>query len=79
MATDKDFDSAWTDEHHFTEYGYCTSTALVLAALARTTKRIRFGTGVGILPFHNPIRVAEECAFLDNLSDGRLDFGVERG
>jgi alkanesulfonate monooxygenase SsuD/methylene tetrahydromethanopterin reductase-like flavin-dependent oxidoreductase (luciferase family) len=43
------------------------------------TKRIRLGTGVVVLPFHNPIRVAEEFAMLDLMSDGRLDFGIGRG
>lgn len=73
------FDSIWPAEHHFTEYGYCVSPALTLAAISRVTKHIRLGTGVVVLPFHDPIRVAEEYAFLDVMSDGRLDFGVGRG
>lgn len=78
-AEDLGFDSIWPAEHHFTEYGYCASTALMLVPIARVTKRIRLGTGVVILPFHNPLRVAEEFALLDLMSDGRLDFGVGRG
>jgi natural product biosynthesis luciferase-like monooxygenase protein len=78
-AEDLDFDSVWPAEHHFSEYGYCVSTGLMLSALAQTTKRIRLGTGIVILPFHNPIRVAEEFALLDLMSDGRVDFGVGRG
>jgi luciferase family oxidoreductase group 1 len=78
-AEDLGFDSIWPAEHHFTEYGYCASTALMLAPIARVTKRIRLGTGVVVLPFHNPLRVAEEFALLDLMSDGRLDFGVGRG
>lgn len=78
-AEDLGFDSVWPAEHHFSEYGYCVSTGLMLAALARTTKRIRLGTGIVILPFHNPIRVAEEFALLDLMSDGRVDFGIGRG
>src|SRR5208337_4411471 len=78
-AEDLGFDSIWPAEHHFTEYGYCASPALSLAAVASVTKRIRLGTGVVVLPFHNPIRVAEELAMLDLMSDGRLDFGVGRG
>ncbi len=73
------FDSIWPAEHHFTEYGYCVSPALTLAAIARVTERIRLGTGVVVLPFHDPIRVAEEYAFLDVMSGGRLEFGVGRG
>lgn len=78
-AEDLGFDSIWPAEHHFSEYGYCASPALTLAAVASVTKRIRLGTGVVVLPFHNPIRVAEEFAMLDLLSDGRVDFGVGRG
>jgi luciferase family oxidoreductase group 1 len=78
-AEDLGFDSIWPAEHHFTEYGYCASTALMLAPIARVTKRVRLGTGVVVLPFHNPLRVAEEFALLDLMSDGRLDFGVGRG
>ena len=73
------FDSIWPAEHHFTEYGYCVSPALTLAAIARVTETIRLGTGVVVLPFHDPIRAAEEYAFLDVMSGGRLEFGVGRG
>lgn len=78
-AEDLGFDSVWPAEHHFSEYGYCVSTALMLAALVPVTRRIRLGTGIVILPFHNPIRVAEEFALLDLMSNGRVDFGVGRG
>ncbi len=73
------FDSVWPAEHHFSEYGVCGSPAINLAALARTTQKIRLGTGVVVLPFHNPVRVAEDFAMLDQLSGGRLEFGVGRG
>ncbi len=78
-AEDLGFDSVWPAEHHFSEYGFCASPAVVLAAVARTTKRIRLGTGVVVLPFHHPLRVAEEYAMLDLLSDGRVELGVGRG
>ncbi|MFQ5698546.1 MAG: LLM class flavin-dependent oxidoreductase [Myxococcota bacterium] len=78
-AEDLGFDSVWPAEHHFTEYGYCASPALSLAAIARDTKRIRLGTGVVVLPLNHPLRVAEDFAFLDHLSDGRVDLGVGRG
>jgi len=78
-AEDLGFDSVWPAEHHFSDYGYCASPALSLAAIASVTKRIRLGTGIVVLPFHNPIRVAEEYAMLDLMSDGRVDFGVGRG
>lgn len=73
------FDSVWPAEHHFTEYGYCASPSLSLAAIANETKRIRLGTGVVILPLNHPIRIAEDYGFLDHLSNGRVDFGIGRG
>ena len=73
------FDSVWPAEHHFSEYGFCASPALSLAAIARSTKRIRLGTGVVVLPFNHPVRVAEDYAMLDNLSGGRVELGVGRG
>jgi alkanesulfonate monooxygenase SsuD/methylene tetrahydromethanopterin reductase-like flavin-dependent oxidoreductase (luciferase family) len=78
-AEDLGFDSIWPAEHHFTEYGYCASPALSLAAIAAQTRRIRLGTGVVVLPLNHPLRVAEDYAFLDHLSDGRVDLGVGRG
>ena len=72
-------DEVWLAEHHFTDYGVMPSTQVFGAYAAARTERIRIGTGVCVLPFHNPVRVAEEFAFLDQLSGGRLDFGVGRG
>ncbi len=78
-AEDLDFDSVWPAEHHFTEYGYCSSPSISLAAIAAATRRIRLGTGVVVLPLNHPLRVAEDYAFLDQMSDGRVDLGVGRG
>ncbi len=78
-AEDLGFDSVWASEHHFSEYGFCASPALTLAAVAPQTKNIRLGTGVTVLPFNHPVRIAEEIALLDLISDGRVDFGVGRG
>jgi natural product biosynthesis luciferase-like monooxygenase protein len=78
-AEDYGFDSVWPAEHHFSEYGYCASPALTLAALAGETKRIRLGTGVVVLPLNHPLRVAEDYAMLDLMSNGRVDLGVGRG
>jgi natural product biosynthesis luciferase-like monooxygenase protein len=78
-AEEVGFDSVWPAEHHFTEYGYCASPALSLAAIAAETKRVRLGTGVVVLPLNHPLRVAEDYAFLDHLSDGRVDLGIGRG
>jgi natural product biosynthesis luciferase-like monooxygenase protein len=78
-AEDYGFDSVWPAEHHFSEYGYCASPALSLAALALDTKRLRLGTGVVVLPLNHPLRVAEDYAMLDLMSDGRVEMGVGRG
>jgi alkanesulfonate monooxygenase SsuD/methylene tetrahydromethanopterin reductase-like flavin-dependent oxidoreductase (luciferase family) len=74
------FDSAWVLEHHFTDlYSYCSAPEVLLAALARHTSRIRLGSGVCLLPYHNPVTVAERYATLDHLCHGRLEFGIGRG
>ena len=73
------FDSVWFTEHHFTRHGIVSATLSVLAYLAGLTSRIRLGTAVAVLPFHNPIQLAEQAATVDLLSDGRLDLGVGRG
>lgn len=78
-AEDYGFDSVWPTEHHFREYGHCATPALTLAAIAGRTKKIRLGTGVVVLPLNHPVRVAEDYAFLDILSNGRVDLGVGRG
>ncbi|MAE93788.1 MAG: hypothetical protein CL910_03935 [Deltaproteobacteria bacterium] len=78
-AEEYGFDSVWPAEHHFSEYGVCGSPVVNLAAIARTTKKVRLGTGVVILPFHHPVRVAEDFAMLDQLSGGRVELGVGRG
>ncbi len=78
-AEELGFDSVWAAEHHFSEYGSCASPAVTLAAVAALTSRIRLGTAVTVLPLNHPLRVAEDYAFLDQLSGGRVDLGVGRG
>ena len=73
------FDSAWLAEHHFSRYGILGNPLLMGAAIASTTKRISIGTAVLVLPFHDPIRLAEDIATLDVLSNGRLKVGIGRG
>lgn len=73
------FDSAWLAEHHFSRYGILGNPLLMGAAIASTTKRISIGTAVLVLPFHDPIRLAEDIATLDVLSRGRLKVGIGRG
>ena len=73
------FDSVWLTEHHFIDYGLSVSPSVLAAAAAMRTRRVRIGLAAAILPFHDPIRLAEELALVDILSGGRLDVGVGRG
>jgi alkanesulfonate monooxygenase SsuD/methylene tetrahydromethanopterin reductase-like flavin-dependent oxidoreductase (luciferase family) len=79
LADDLGFDSAWLAEHHFSRYGILGNPLVLAAAAAHATTQIQIGTAVVVLPFHNPLRLAEDAATLDILSDGRLELGVGRG
>jgi natural product biosynthesis luciferase-like monooxygenase protein len=79
-ADELGYHSVWLTEHHFDVYGGTVPNPAVLGAVvARTTRRIRVGTAVTVLPMHNPLLVAEDFAMLDVLSNGRLDMGIGRG
>ncbi len=71
--------SVWLTEHHFSRHGITADSVTILSHLAAMTERIRLGTAVAVLPFHHPLRLAESVATLDQLSDGRVDFGIGRG
>jgi alkanesulfonate monooxygenase SsuD/methylene tetrahydromethanopterin reductase-like flavin-dependent oxidoreductase (luciferase family) len=73
------FDCIFLSEHHFTAYNLLPSPNVMLGALAARTERIRIGVMVNVVPFHEPLRLAEEAAMLDLLSHGRLEIGVGRG
>ena len=73
------FDCVFLSEHHFTAYNLLPSPNVMLGALAARTERIRLGVMVNVVPFHEPLRLAEEAAMLDVLSGGRLEVGVGRG
>jgi natural product biosynthesis luciferase-like monooxygenase protein len=74
------FDSFWVTEHHFRHFGgLMPSPSVMLAAASQRTKKIRLGAAVSIIPMHNPLRIAEEFAMVDQLSGGRLNFGAGRG
>jgi len=79
LAEEVGFDAVWLAEHHFSQYGICPSLAPMAAAIARETRRVRIGTSVVIAPFEHPLRIAEEWAMVDILSNGRLEFGLGRG
>lgn len=66
-------------EHHFTGQGQVSASMTLLAYLAARTRHIRLGTAVVVLPWHNPVLVAEQVATLDLLSGGRVDFGIGKG
>lgn len=73
------YDTFWVAEHHFHEYGVVPNPAVMLSTLAQRTKRLRLGTAISILTFHNPLTVAESYAMVDVLSGGRLVYGVGSG
>lgn len=74
------FESVWLAEHHFQAFGgMFASTPMLAAAIAQRTRTMRIGTAVVLMPYHNPLRIAEDYATLDLLSGGRLEFGVGTG
>lgn len=73
------YDSIWTPEHHFDDYMLTPNVPQFLSWVAGRTERIRLGTMVSVLPWHDPVRVAESFCLLDHLSQGRAILGVGRG
>src|SRR6059058_3319022 len=73
------FESVWGVEHHFTDYTMCPDVLQFLTYMAGRTQRAGLGSMVVVLPWHDPLRVAEEVSMLDNISDGRLILGLGRG
>jgi len=78
-AEELGFDEVWLTEHHFIDYGLSVDPALLAAVAAARTRRVRIGLAAAILPFHHPIRLAEQLALADIISHGRLDVGIGRG
>jgi alkanesulfonate monooxygenase SsuD/methylene tetrahydromethanopterin reductase-like flavin-dependent oxidoreductase (luciferase family) len=74
------FDTAWLGELHFSPtFSILANPLMVLAAAGQRTNRIRLGTAVTLLPLHNPVKIAEDAATADILTNGRLELGVGRG
>src|SRR5947209_7736872 len=73
------FHSVFLVEHHFTGFGQISATLNFLTFIAARTTTLRRGTAVLVLPWHNPVLLAEQAATLDLLSQGRLDFGIGMG
>ena len=79
LAEQLGYDTFFVAEHHFHEYGAVPNPAVMLSTLAQRTKRLRLGSAISILTFHNPLTVAESYAMVDVLSGGRMVLGVGSG
>ncbi len=79
MAEPMGFDSVWSVEHHFDDYTMCPDVLQLLSYLAGRTRRVKLGSMVVVLPWHDPIRVAEQISLLDHVSGGRFILGLGRG
>ncbi len=79
LAEPLGFESIWSAEHHFSGYTMCPNVAQFLTYMAGRTKHVQLGSMVTVLPWHDPIRVAEQVTMLDHLSGGRVILGLGRG
>jgi alkanesulfonate monooxygenase SsuD/methylene tetrahydromethanopterin reductase-like flavin-dependent oxidoreductase (luciferase family) len=79
LADTLGFDFIWFTEHHFVADGYLPAFQPVAGAVAAVTERIRISNDIALLPLYHPIRLAEELAVLDQLSNGRMEFGIGMG
>jgi alkanesulfonate monooxygenase SsuD/methylene tetrahydromethanopterin reductase-like flavin-dependent oxidoreductase (luciferase family) len=79
LAADLGFDVLWSVEHHFNDYSFCPDNLQLMSYLAAACPGVGLGTAAVILPWHDPLRVAEQVSVLDHLSGGRLRLGVGRG
>ena len=79
LADQLGFDHVWFTEHHFLEDGYLPAFQPLAGAIAAKTNSIRISTDIALLPLYHPIRLAEELAVLDHLSNGRMELGIGMG
>lgn len=79
LADELGFDVLWSVEHHFYDYSFCPDNLQLMSYLAGVTSHADLGTAAVILPWHDPLRVAEQVAILDHVSGGRFRFGIGRG
>ncbi len=79
LAVELGFPSLWTVEHHFDDYTMCPDPVQWLSYMAGKHPQTLLGSGVIVLPWHDPLRVAEQIALLDNMSGGRMILGIGRG
>jgi alkanesulfonate monooxygenase SsuD/methylene tetrahydromethanopterin reductase-like flavin-dependent oxidoreductase (luciferase family) len=79
LAEPLGFESIWGVEHHFTEYTMCPDVLQYLTYFAGRTHTLQLGSMVVVLPWHDPLRVAEQVVMLDHFSNGRFIFGIGRG
>lgn len=79
LAEELGFDVVWAVEHHFYDYSFCPDNTQWLSAVAAATTRIEVGTAAVIMPWNEPLRVAEKVALLDHIAGGRVRFGMGRG
>lgn len=73
------YHSSFLVEHHFNGWNQVSAPLILQTALAARNRTLRLGTAVIVLPWHNPVLLAEQVATLDLLSGGRFDFGVGKG
>ncbi len=79
LADELGYDALWPVEHHFEDYSFCPDNVVFLAYMAAVTRRIGLGTGAVIVPWNDPLRVAEKISMLDQVSGGRVLLGLGRG
>ena len=79
LAADLGFDVLWSAEHHFNDYSFVPDNLQLMSYLTALCPHVDLGTAAVILPWHDPLRVAEQAVVLDHLSKGRLRLGLGRG